>query len=78
MSEPRDVAIVCMQILKIIPETEIELLNDLRNFQETLWNQAPELRKAANFWKPFIHLLNNNITNIDNEWKLKVLKIINN
>jgi hypothetical protein len=76
--EPRDVYDICDQILKLIPDTEEELIYQLMQFRETLWNQAPELRKSAIFWKPFGNVLEKNITSFDQDWQKKVLKLYNN
>jgi len=76
--EPRDVYDICEQILKIIPDTEQELIYQLMKFNETLWNKAPELRKTVTFWKPLENILQQNITSFDGDWQKKVLKLYNN
>jgi hypothetical protein len=76
--EPRDVYIVSEEIMKIVPDTEVELLYQLRKFNDTLWNQAPELRMSSRYWNPLVNILEKNITSFDLEWQKKVLKIFNN
>jgi hypothetical protein len=73
---PRLVEDVVKQILEIIPISETKLLYDLKIFTESLWNQAPELRRAAECWVPFIQVLNNNIPNIEEDWQIKIKEIL--
>lgn len=77
-SEPRDVYSVSEEIIKIVPDSETELLYELRKFNDTLWNQAPELRKTAEFWTPLGRILEKNITSFHEEWQKNVLKLFNN
>jgi len=76
--EPRDVYEICNKIMDIIPDSEVELLYQLRKFNDGLWNQAPELRKSALFWKPLGNILNQNINSIEEDWQKKILKLYNN
>ena len=76
-SEPRDVYEICDKILNLVPDTEEELIYQLIRFRETLWNQAPELRKSAIFWKPLTNILERNITSFNEEWQKKILKLFN-
>jgi hypothetical protein len=76
--KPRDVYAVCEEIMKIIPDSETELLFQLRKFNDTLWNQAPELRRSAMFWRPLGNILQKNITDFEHEWQKNVLKMFNN
>jgi hypothetical protein len=78
MNNPRDVAVVCEQILNIIPNSEIELRNELREFHDSLWNKAPEIRRGSELWKPFGNILSSNIHVIDEDWKQQILKVFNN
>jgi len=80
MSEPigkRSVDNVIKQLLTVIPEKETNLIYDIKNYYDTLWNQAPELLKSKQCWEPLGNILNNNIQNIDEEWKVKLVKIYN-
>jgi hypothetical protein len=75
--EPRDVVIICQKIIDIVPESEVDLLNKLTEFKDSLWNQAPELRRDAIFWKPLGNILNQNIDSFHEEWQKKILKLFN-
>jgi hypothetical protein len=76
-TEPRDVYEVCDKILILVPDTEDELIYQLMQFRETLWNQAPELRKSSIFWKPLTNILEKNIKSFNEEWQRNVLKLFN-
>jgi len=75
--EPRDVAEICKQIMDLVPDSEIELLYQLRRFQDGLWNQAPELRKTAMFWNPLGNILSKNMYSFEEDWQKKILKLFN-
>jgi len=75
---PRSVNDIIPLLLAVIPETEKNLIYDIKEFKKNLWNQAPELLCSANFWMPLGNIFNKHIQNIDTEWKLKLLKIFNN
>lgn len=76
----RSVSDIIPKLLEVIPENENEkdLINDIKEFERNLWNQAPELLCFANFWIPLGNILNKHIHNIDTDWKIKLLKIFNN
>jgi hypothetical protein len=76
--EPRDVYDIVKQIMDLVPDSEVELLYQLRKFQDGLWNQAPELRISAMFWKPLGNILNKNIDSFEEDWQKKILKLFNN
>jgi len=75
--EPRDVLDICQKIIDIVPESEATLMIQLLKFKDSLWNQAPELRKDATLWKPLGNILNQNIDSFDEEWQKKILKLFN-
>jgi hypothetical protein len=75
--EPRDVVDICQKIIDIVPVSEATLLIQLLKFKDSLWNQAPELRKDATLWKPLGNILNQNIDSFDEEWQKKILKLFN-
>ena len=75
--ELRDVAETCKQIIDIIPGSEIELMYQVRKFHDSLWNQAPELRSNAIFWKQLANILNKNIDSFEKEWERKILNLFN-
>jgi len=74
----RDLSLIILEIIKIIPDTEKKLLNELSNYlNENLAYKSPELRVSKFCWTPFINILNSNITNIELERQKKILDIIN-
>ena len=75
--EPRDVVDICQKIIDIVPVSEATLLIQLLKFKDSLWNQAPELRKDATLWKPLGKILNQNIDSFDEEWQKKILILFN-
>lgn len=76
--EPRDVYDVCEQLLRIIPDTEQELIYELMQFNETLWNKAPEIRKGPELWRQLGYIMSKNVRSIDEEWQRKLVKVFNN
>ena len=76
----RSVMHIIPQLLEIIPENENEkdLINDIKEFEKNLWNQAPEALRSSSFWIPLGNILNKHIHSIDTDWKMKLLKIFNN
>lgn len=68
---------VIEEILVIIPLEEITLIKQLTEYKNNLWNQAPESLLLSYNWIPVQNILNNNIKDINIEWKLQVLKIFN-
>ena len=73
----RNVITVIDRLLTIIPESETNLKNELIDFKDPLWNQAPELLSSARFWIPAGQILGRNITVFDEPWKKKVLNVFN-
>jgi hypothetical protein len=73
----RSVDKVIEKILTVIPESESNLILELRDYYYTLWNKAPELLKTDIFWIPLGKILENHITNMDKEWKIQTRKIFN-
>ena len=71
-----DVTDVIKKMLNFIPIEETQLINDLKIFEETLWNQAPELR-CTYFWIPMTSILQRNIECVDQPWKIELTKIFN-
>jgi hypothetical protein len=65
------------RMLKIIPKEEFELINDLNQYRNSLWNQAPEVTRSAHCWNPLQSILTNHIKRIDDEWKIELVKIFN-
>jgi hypothetical protein len=75
---PRCVVTVINRLLTIIPLSETTLRNELINYKEPLWNQAPELLSSGQFWIPAGQILERNITEFDEPWKTTVLNVFNN
>jgi hypothetical protein len=75
--EPRDVYDITKQIMDLVPDSEVELLYQLRKFHDTLWNQAPELRISGMLWKQLGNILNKNIDSFEQDWQKKILKLFN-
>ena len=80
MSEPkpRSVVSVICQLIKEIPENETELIQDLKNYTDGLWNIAPELLETSTYWCPLENILKKHIKTIDTDWKKTLVKIHNN
>jgi hypothetical protein len=74
----RSVSDIIPKLLEIIPSQEIDLINSLNQFNDTLWNKAPEILKSHICWIPLQDILNLYLKEIDNEWKEKLVKIFNN
>ena len=53
------------------------VLHLLIDYKETLWNKAPEVRKSSECWIPLQNILNKQITNFDDDWKIQLLNIFN-
>jgi len=75
--EPRDVQQVISFILEIIPETETNLLTELKKFNEKMYYQPPEHRNSCETWVPFANILNKHIPDITKDWQIKIQKIVN-
>lgn len=71
----RNVAAVICEILKVIPDTERDLIISLKNYGSSLWNKAPELMDCSELWLPVHHILIKFIPFIDEPWKIKVQHI---
>lgn len=76
--KPRDVYEICEEILKLVPDTETELLYDLMAFRDTLWNKAPEIRKGPDLWRHFGYIMNQHIRSTDETWQKNLIRIFNN
>lgn len=74
-TEPRCVIGVIARLIKVIPVTEVYLINELDKYVKSLWNQSPEALKTTYCWIPLTHILKKNVTAIDEEWKQQLLNI---
>jgi hypothetical protein len=77
MKNPRLVNEIIRVVIEIIPESETTLINELKNYKKTLFNQAPESLSGSYCWIPFINILNNHINDIKEEWQIKIRDILN-
>lgn len=78
MKKPRLVNDIIRVVLEIIPESETILINELKNYKKSLFNQAPESLSGSHCWIQFINILNNHIHDIKEEWQIKIRDILNN
>lgn len=76
--EPRDIVDVYEQIAKEIPEEHNKLKLLLKNYIESLWNIAPEVRTSRDVYFPFAKIMENYVfsfPSIDEKWILSIQKI---
>jgi hypothetical protein len=66
-----------IKLLKIIPDEELVLRNEIITYIGILWNQSPEALKTEYCWMPLQLIMNRNVKDIDTEWKREILKIYN-
>lgn len=78
MDKPKNVVTVIAKLLKHIPSDEYDLIHEITEYGSSLWNQAPEALFTKSCWMPLIHILNKNIQDIDQDWKMLLVKIVNN
>jgi hypothetical protein len=74
----RDVTNVIKEVIKIIPQGENELIKELKIYDDSLWNKAPELLQDGYCWQPFINILNKFIPLIEKDWHKEIQIILNN
>lgn len=79
MVEPRDIEYVHNQIIFYIPDEKVELKNSLNNYIDSIWNLAPEIRKSAGGFVPYINILVKHLNENDanKDWNIKIKNIIN-
>jgi hypothetical protein len=65
------------ELLKIIPNEETELINELRQYRDSLWNKAPEITRSCICWEPLQNILTFYVKEIDTDWKRKIVKMFN-
>jgi hypothetical protein len=61
--------------LVVIPESENALITEIKEYRDSIWNQAPELMGSSQFWITVQNILARNILTFDEEWKVKAHKI---
>lgn len=77
MNKPRSIITVIDEMLEFIPSKEEYLIEQLNEFKNSLWNQAPEALLTSYNWIPVQNILNKYIKNVDTDWKLRLLNIFN-
>jgi hypothetical protein len=65
------------KLLKIVPDDEVSLRDEIIAYTGTLWNQSPEALKTEYCWMPLQLIMNRNVKDFDSEWKRELLKIFN-
>jgi hypothetical protein len=78
MAKNRLVNEVIRVVLEIIPESETTLINELKKYKRSLFNQAPESLSGSYCWIQFLTILNNHIHDIKEEWQIKIRDILKN
>jgi hypothetical protein len=74
----RSVVKVIEEMIRIIPKTEVHLLQDINNYYENeLWNKAPEVLAGPECWIPLKNILTKHTLVFDQEWKQSLLKLFN-
>lgn len=54
------------KIYDAIPSSEIDFRNELKEYIESIWNKAPEVRKSSETYIPYYIILKKYISNIEN------------
>ena len=81
MENLRDIYDVYEIINSYIPFEYNELKKDLKNYIDSIWNQAPEVRRSSETYIPFANILIKYIPNIsclepnDDKWKFNIKDI---
>ena len=74
----RPVLDIIPKLIENIPRNEIKFIKELQEHRDNLWNIAPELYTKSDCWIPLGNvLINNDIFNIDHDWKKKLINIFN-
>ena len=77
ISIKRSVLTVIDDLLKEIPENEDKLIEEILDYNDSLWNKAPELLRSYECWFPLQCILSKYILDFNTEWKVKLLSIFN-
>lgn len=85
MEKSRSIILVISQLLEVIPSTETELIQDIKNHTQELWNQAPEILEGeltsalpTHYWTNLGKILAKHIQSFDHKWQEQLLAIFNN
>lgn len=54
------------KIYDAIPSSEIEFRNELKEYIESIWNKAPEVRKSSETYIPYYLILKKYIPDLEN------------
>lgn len=74
----RSVGDVIIEVLKLIPDTEKELINALNVYYKKLVYKAPEDLYTKYCWNPFINILNQYIPNKIESWHFSIAVLLEN
>jgi hypothetical protein len=69
---------ILKKVLEVIPSDEVNLRKELNLYFRSLDNKAPEIRRAAECWIPFINILNYFIPDKVEDWHMKIRDILEN
>jgi len=81
MENLRDIYDVYEIINSYIPFEYNELKKDLKNYIDSIWNKAPEVRRGSETYIPFANIILKYIPNIsylepnDDKWKFNIKDI---
>ena len=85
MEKSRSIVLVISQLLEVIPPTETELIQDIKNHKEELWNQAPEILNGEltdalpiHYWTNLGKILAKHVRAFDHSWQEQLHAIFNN
>ena len=65
------------QLLHVIPDEELYLKNILTDYKISLWNKALEVKRSRECWLPLKNILEQHITNLEDDWKKQLFNIFN-
>ena len=62
---------------ELIPKTELEFYKEMNKFIYRLNFKAPEIINGAECWEELTTILNNYISEIKEDWQIKIRDIVN-
>jgi hypothetical protein len=74
---PRSIVNIIPQLLGVIPINENceKLIAEIKDYEDSLWNKAPELHQSSDLWNPLGVILNRNVPSIEHDWQKKLVAI---
>ena len=69
IQEPRDVVVVALQLITLVPEEVTEFKKDLRKFVDDCAYRSPEMLNHVSVWNELGIIFNKHIGQNDTEWK---------